>query len=226
MSVSDCLTKDSNETSDSDDIFEIPIQERPQRPNSNSNEKKQNKSRSASNSSNAEPRFMNTNQFKATRNQSKSQHNKFNKNNPKNNNWKRNFTEERNDSSFSNNKKSGGYNGPIPSLLELFEDNYGQQRPKINVEHYRCSDNTLTTGWRPNVELDVNRLTQEIQMANRAKYSNGGNSFEVKSFAHRKVAQNTDERIYEILSGSNGLYATITSKCLALEQLCMSKGLF
>lgn len=218
-----------NETSDSDDIYEVPRTNPFQRSFSNSNGKNLKQSRLATTSSNVEPRFLNTNQFKSSRTQSNSflrqpQQNRF-KNNSKNNR-KKNLSDDRSDFSHSS-KKSDAFNTSQSNLMAHFEDNLGQELPPISVQQYRCSDNTLTTGWQPNVDLDVNRLSREIQMANRASLGNSRSIYEFQSSNKERRTQNFDEQIYDILStGLNGQYQAKSSKVFALEQLCSKKNHF
>lgn len=81
-----------------------------------------------------------------------------------------------------------------------------------------CSDDTILTGYRPNVDLDVNQLTREIRISNKEILNPGSQSMlSVYPKPPDKKGKGTKERIYEIINDNADIFPNSESKAQALD---------
>lgn len=120
------------------------------------------------------------------------------------------------------NKPDQSVNTPYPpDLLSYFEDT-SEQRPALNLPNYICSDDTLLTGYRPNIDLNANELSRQIKLANMQQLnpSRKQNFEPIKPcYVPSNLNGKLDEKLYEIISGTNGFYNNQNSKIMALKNV-------
>lgn len=122
-------------------------------------------------------------------------------------------------------KKFDNINDKYPSRYHQYFEDDDQKKPDLEIQKHICSDDTILTGYTPNVDLNVNDLTEQIRLAREERLKPG--SF-VKGMNSLKSNLNRDydveELVYEIISGINPLYNNVPKKTNALKRLYADKS--
>lgn len=89
----------------------------------------------------------------------------------------------------------------------------------ISIYNKGCSDETILSGYRPNVDVDFNRITQQIKMVNKGSFAHG---FEESDEPPCFVPNRNEDLVYEIVN-NNELFNTRSKKVDALVNLYKSR---
>jgi hypothetical protein len=100
--------------------------------------------------------------------------------------------------------------------MSLFVEDYGQKRPVIKVPEYRCSDETILSGYRPNVDVDLNNIYKQIRLVKGEQFEE-----DVPDFGENELASyctSVNGWVCEIVN-NNQLYNTDHKKVDALVKV-------
>ena len=222
------LNNDANNEEDDDDGFVLVIQNSPSNSNKNKNnydneviecttESKQPRIFRPANEKRIRPHYKTRPEFRVR---------------DKNNNH------NRNNMSYANNTRNG-FNAAsstidteilenvdeVPSLYDCHTDP-NDNRPILKPNAFIMSDDTIVTGYTPNVRIDERQLSKAIKYANVERFNNA-RGFPVTTpmplpNLHRnydKRIESVEERIHKIFNGANGTFNTVASKANEILQI-------